>query len=479
MGMQSLRSVMSGVAKQQRQMAWQRVAARVVWVCLVTGLVLILGDAVWPMQGGNRLLMLGAIVLGAVAASWKLSPGQRDVTREQLYEARRLEKHYKLRGNPLVNGLWLSDPKLADADRDDSTKFTCQLAQRSVSQAEHTVHRIDVSGAIDRKPLRTEVLWAAVAAAVWVLTLAIQPGLILEGIARLADPLSSNQSFSLTGIEQIVEPDPVAQAIDQAREQADDKTPTMAVSGSGPTTGLVQSMQSTAAGLGELAGEAKRLQERSGQLLERFETRSRDRALDDWLMEQAAGLERRFERFVRVHQRLRQQLMGLAQTRSHNPGSDELLEALKVTGARIEQLSLPNIKGARIGVSSENRLLGEGQITQGVEQWVQRVYEAASQDTRLLERELAELERAMGEVVGRHLAKADSVGSGVSGDDHKAVARGDYVDHIDIQEQQRRLPNAIIQQAPQEYRQAVAWYFDRLARDEEQSINVRASPAVE
>ncbi len=525
----------------------RRRRARWVWLCRLIGVALvgwlgaILFDAVVPLAAGVRTVLVTTGIVGLAVMGWKRWPRSGPADTQTLCEARRVEQHYGLKHNPLVNALWLAPV----ASRETGT-FAAAMAGRSMANAQAALGGVNLDTLVDRIPLRQAMMRMSMAVLVVCGVYLVQPRLVGTGVARWLDPWGDHPPFSFTQFEVIVEPHPVVVG-DHAEIRAqlhgnvpshaalvelDDQTlretrrwPMARIgpgafhhrlislrkpivfrieAGSGyshryrikPTsrtpppvppnppqpqhTDMSPQITDTPtatpipdpltltrkilAKLEHLADEAQRLQARADQLASLTQQTHDRPALADDITSALESINQQLSQFT-AHGQLLSTNLSSQQPQAAQPagGSRRFLsDAWSGIAGPFDQLMLPRLTPYdSTGAGSPQSDSGGVGDTHAMQAWLEHLNQAAKQDHQLLNQLIAQVDRALAGAVG--------VGrGGERAEDQTAdvTPRGAAQEQRPAGTLSSDQLEAIIQQAPQAYQEAVAWYFQRLAKEQ-------------
>lgn len=204
-------------------------AVRLAWMGGLALLAVVLADASVTLPASVRLLSaMGVVaVIAAAAARWRRRPGEPGEpggpgAAAQRRLAREVELQAGVPHNQLVNALLLGG-----AARGYGDPLAQALARRSAERGAAALRGLDMNAAVDRERLRREGGWLWAVAVAWMVVAVIQPGVVGQGLARVALPWADVPAFSLTRLVVTVEPGDGSEAV----MVGDDVRVTAAVSG--------------------------------------------------------------------------------------------------------------------------------------------------------------------------------------------------------------------------------------------------------
>ena len=468
-----------------------------VWVVAVVVVFVI--DALWPLAVLLRCVIAMAAVAGLTMWVWRVA---REVLGERRYDtlvsdANVIERRFDLYANPLVNAVFASS---AAHTADDTFERT--MAQRTVERGSRAVYSVAPSDAVDHKPARRNVRLLVAALVGITIATVVAPRIVVNQFLRFAAPFGDHPRFSLTRFEVHIEPTepeaggdvrvstnisrigrPVGQAVvvqlDASRRvlrrwrMRHDDTYQF-------SHGLVAVTEPITFHIESGGGRSQRctIRPRPAARAQREPDGEREDPPDD---EAAAASSELMESLDQRHRRLiarareladRAQRMGntAAQLRhlvaiaTGTPTLSRKLErfderigqfgqrgnelAGEISGAGLQPapLRLPDVRRSRYD-------------QQGPGQWLNAVQSAAEHDARHLHAGIAALMAGIDGMVV-------STGTGaVRAAADEPAATGVVNLHVDIVNLDAKLPDAVMQHVPVDYRHAVTRYFDRLARD--------------
>ncbi len=505
------------LARRQQRIDAVAKLLRIGVVVALALLAIIVLDAVTPLSPWLRLAATCAcvsLIAAALRRVYSRPIAERAIC---LREAVRIEEQAEISGNRVVNAVWLGGAVTAAGDT-----LTAALSQRCVDEGSAFLGRVDARQLIDRRVLRRQIKSAIAAILLWVVLAIVLPRLLTGGLLRMLLPWGDHPPFSLTKFNVTVTPggpiefgrdaeievwlsgrlpqrvevvefdihgaevrrfpmreagladaggkpmsrrmqgltasvtfrieaetghtrkqriDVVAPPAAQPKEPA----PTVA-DGSSQSTDPVRT---TGAYTAALAEAAQRIRDKAAELAARLEALPAGEPVPPWLREQMEQLRQDIERFTGRAQSLEQLLQQLRDSKQH--ASAEALElqrvsaelAKKLAGLKLPEVSL-GLRGTPIRSPKQ-----AGEQARGAEK-------AAGDDLKNLQAGLAELEKLAGSTaLGGSQAPVVLQSPDPRGV-HETESKAGTITSVS---------EAVLRLAPEQYRELVASYFERLAKD--------------
>lgn len=215
----------------------------------------------------------------------------------------------------------------------------------------------------------------------------------------------------------------------------------------------------TAVALRGLADGAERIQRDATDLVN--QTDGHSARLLEPNARRFAQLNQRLSRFRADGQALRQKL------RAHDSrdrkglgrGFGDVADRLgQLTLSRMDPVPIHDARGGTTGQRGQLTIRGRARSESLLRAWLERVEHAADRDRRLLRQVQSHLDEAMGSGVG-DLDQPETRRE-------TSLASGAYDEVLQSQARVTDQPDAVMQRVPESYRQAVAWYFQRLAQEQ-------------
>jgi predicted flap endonuclease-1-like 5' DNA nuclease len=234
-----------------------------------------------------------------------------------------------------------------------------------------------------------------------------------------------------------VAPPPVVQ------QRLDEAPPRMA-----DIAGSADAAREAAVKAAGLADAAQQIRDKAAELASRLESLAPDQPMPDWMREQLQQLRDDIERFTGRSQSLEKLLRELIHARQGRLSKDaRLLKSLTDLADELRATKLSGVQGQPIPSKAQ-----AGKEARDAEK-------AAAEDLRNIKGGVANLDQLLGGVTALTgpvlppaLAVPDAVGTGES-----PIGQGSQID----------LSPAVLRVVPPQYRELVARYFDRLAKDGE------------
>ncbi len=535
-------AVLRCASKRQRVLTGSACWLTAMWAWGAGVLVAILIDAIVPMSVSVRVLAGVGALIGLGLTVWKLRPIKCDVQRDLMRQARRVERRYALKSNPLVNALCLI-PVARGGVGIVGGGLTAVLARRALARVPDVMAEIDMDATVDRAPFRRQRFRCVLVVMAWLIVAAIRPELVGGGLARFVAPFDDHPPFSFTGFEIEVQPGRVAAGQDAVvtatltgsvpgeaslvqwrdghgevrrwpmrakgngefrrtlvglrepivfyvesptgrsrryavtpvprdtlsvslEKEQDDVDETREDSASRMTDALVggesglieqqEAARNVVVGLGRIAGISQRIRELAREILRH----NKRRELADTANQQADRINEQLDRF----QTHRKALAGaLRNTATQASEQNEKLTAAASATDRLDRLRLIGVGRFSMGVVTDAGRIGIGGTGDGsgadmsLRDWLEGVESAAVADAQSLNEMIGALDKALN-------AASDGRVSGVG---EARLAKGVYTEASRVdQSPMGGQWEAMMQQVPMIYREAVAAYFTRLVREQ-------------
>ncbi|MEX2213137.1 MAG: hypothetical protein WD768_03350 [Phycisphaeraceae bacterium] len=471
-------------------------------------LVIVLLDAWIPMTAWLRLA-LGVALLLFIVLAFRPREGWSMLRWTRL--ARSIEERAAIAGNRLTNAVCL-----ADFASSSHSALAVTLAQRSVSRGEEALAKADRARLVSHAMLRSRFLWLLPLLAAWVLLFTFIPRLPLGGLARVILPWGDYPPFSLTQFAVTVTPEvevlygsdatvrvtltgklPASAELVELDEAGDpvrrlpmrevmrdadrlvmerrlqglakattfhieaptgrSKRTSIAV-GAPPATvprvnepvedagSSASPQREAAAKASALAQMSERIRERAAELKARLQGLPPGEPVPDWLRKQLEELQQDLERFTGRSQSLEDLLKNLMQSKDGSLSEDATLtKALGELADKLKQLNLPNVKGTPVSSNLQ------------ASQQAGAMEEAAAKDLDSLRGGVSQLADLLGGITkqGGNLVPTVLASPDPRGSYDAESQGGTQVDTSD----------ARLRHVPMQYRELVARYFQRVAKD--------------
>lgn len=224
--------------------------------------------------------------------------------------------------------------------------------------------------------------------------------------------------------------------------------------------GVIEAARQAVVALGALADSAARLRSLTSQLLARW-GRHDDPGTRRWLTQQTDQLNDRLDRFQSERRSLEQSLRHRARDGVAGSQPQGMTALLLAAAQRLDQLALNRLGPSSSSGQNDGRGSGRSQGPQSVAQWLEDVRTGAQRDEAVIGEAMAQVDRFLASAAGGSPVEESDTSEGGSirpGETHEEI--------LTRATPLRDQADAIMQRVPMSYRQAVAWYFDRLGQDD-------------
>lgn len=509
-----LRVVNALALRQHRIKRWGDLC-RGTWTILAALLLAIIIDAAIPLHPWLRFAAtIGIILLPGISLTRRWRQGG-DATEARLGEAQRMEQRLGVPGNQLINGVALASLSSASTDG----VLVQALAGRAADRADRVLASVPPRRALDRRSLRVEAIRLLAVAAFWLVIGLALPRLLTGGVVRFVMPFADQPPFSWTVFDVSVQPDgtvpfagdarvsvtltgkrplrvELVEMDDTGREQrrspmrqgssgdaaavhehglqsmtqsawvfvesetgrsrrrriqvaappAVDKKPDPSAAQPADGVGSADPARVAATKAAALADAAQRIRAKAAELASRLESLAPDQPMPDWMKEQLQQLRDDIEQFTGRSQSLEELLRELMKAQQGRLSQDaQLLKSLTDLADDLRATKLSGVKGQRLPSKSQ-----AGRESRDAEK-------AAGEDLKNLKGGMADLDRLLGGVTALSgpVTPPVLITPEAAGTADSQVRPGTQHD----------LSPAVLRVVPEQYRELVARYFDRLAKD--------------
>lgn len=518
----TLQQTLLSVARKQRRASLVALELQFVWIALASVILFVFLDTATPLPPPVRVVLATALLVGLAVVLYRQYTPKQSPEREALYYARRLESHYGRKDNPLVNAVYLA----SQADARDGT-LPAALAQRCVDHATRAIDSIATDVVVDRLPVRRNAYrcgWVVVA---FVVVLAVSPSVMSRGVARLIFPFADHPPYSSTRFAVEIDPNPVPFSTDvvvtatlsghipnavflaQIDEHGDvlARWPMQPTEPSRFTRRLIALRQPTTIRIETAAGYSRRYAiepvkasegSQAAMLAEpviepnvpspgepgfSHSSRIAREAVDDLtqavrriddlandLTNTFNGIDSRLLTAEQWFDRQAQLALRLDRFAQHNESVvKQLREAFTedgVTGPHFLRTLPDRLEHLALRRVAEPAAVSTGQSRAAIRQWLQSVRTAAAGDLRMLADSALRLSNALASEMGRGSESREGSGGDARSTLTGGARTGRYEETLDVTSSSRLSIDALVEQAPQAYRDLVAQYFARLIQDQ-------------